>query len=144
MSPYGDCFFRTNAVRHCELIIKFIVVLEHFLLVCKRKRSQKKSTRAVPARHPTAAAQTRTRRLFSPCSAHAPANSLSLRQCGLVRSALPPVPSPLSESSVVCAAACGGWCADLQLGFFRRAIRESPVRCLIFYRDHSSTLLLII
>ena len=137
-------FFRTNAVRHCELNIKFIVVLEHFLLVCKRKRSQKKSTRAVPARHPTAAAQTRTQRLFSPRSAHAPANSLLLRQCGLVRSALPPVPSPLSGSSVVCAAACGGWCADLQLGFFRRAICESSVRGLIFYREHSSTLLLII
>ena len=108
-SPYEfDVFHQANTVRHCELNIKFIVVLEHFLLVCKRKRSQKKSTRAVPARHPTAAAQTRTRRLFSPCSAHAPANSLSLRQCGLVRTALPPVPSPLSGSSAVCAAACGG------------------------------------
>ena len=82
-------------------------------MVCKRKRSQKKSTRAVPARHPTAAAQAHARRLFSPCSAHAPANSLSLRQCGLVRSALPPVPSPLSESSAVCAAACGGWFFDI-------------------------------
>ena len=90
-----------------------ICVYEHFLLVCKRKRSQKKSTRAVPARHPTAAAQTRTRRLFSPCSAHAPANSLSLKQCGLVRSALPPVPSPLSGSSAVCAAACGGLFFDI-------------------------------
>ena len=53
---------------------------------------------------------------FSPSrssSAHAPANSLSLRQCGLVRSALPPVPSPLSESSAVCAAACGGWFFDI-------------------------------
>ena len=95
----------------CFNYLKYNVYLisEHFLLVCKRKRSQKKSTRAVPARHPTAAAQTRTRRLFSPCSAHAPANSLLLRQCGLVRSALPPVPSPLSGSSAVCAAACGGW-----------------------------------
>ena len=90
--------------------IKLMVIFEHFLLVCKRKRSQKKSTRAVPARHPTAAAQTRTRRLFSPRSAHAPANSLLLRQCGLVRTALPPVPSPLSGSNSVCAAACGGWC----------------------------------
>ena len=34
-----------------------ICVSEHFLLVCKRKRSQKKSTRAVPARHPTALPQ---------------------------------------------------------------------------------------
>ena len=102
--------------------------------MCKRKRSQKKSTRAVPARHPTAAAQTHARRLFSPCSAHSPANSLSLRQCGLVRSALPPVSSPLSESSAVCAAACGGWCADLQLGFFWRAICESSLRGLMFVR----------
>ena len=101
-------FLSGNTVRHCELNIKFIVVLEHFLLMCKRKRSQKKSTRAVPARHPTAAAQTRTRRLFSTCSAHAPANSLLLRQCGLVRTALPSVPSPLSGSNSVCAAACGG------------------------------------
>ena len=34
-----------------------ICVYEHFLLMCKRKRSQKKSTRAVPARHPTALPQ---------------------------------------------------------------------------------------
>ena len=129
----GLIFYRASAVRHCELNINSIVVLEHFLLVCKRKRSQKKNTRAVPARHPTAAAQTRTRRLFSPCSAHAPANSISLRQCGLVRSALPPVPSPRSGSSAVCAAACGGWCADLQLGFFRRAIRESPYGVWCFF-----------
>ena len=109
----GLIFYRASAVRHCELNIKFIVIFEHFLLVCKRKRSQKKSTRAVPARHPTAAAQTRTRRLFSTCSAHAPANSLSLRQCGLVRTALPPVPSPLSGSSAVCAAACGNLFFDI-------------------------------
>ena len=57
-SPYGVwCFFGLTQVRHCELNIIFIVVLEHFLLVCKRKRSQKKSTRAVPARHPTALPQ---------------------------------------------------------------------------------------
>ncbi len=89
------------------------VLSEHFLLMCKRKRSQKKSTRAVPTRHPTAAAQTHARRLFSTRSAHAPANSLSLKQCGLVRSALPPVPSPLSGSSAVCAAACGGLFFDI-------------------------------
>ena len=106
------------------------VLSEHFLLVCKRKRSQKKSTRAVPARHPTAAAQTRTRRLFSPCSAHAPANSLSLRQCGLVRSALPPVPSPLSGSSVVCAVACGGWCADCSWDFLGGQFSNRPIHIL--------------
>ena len=77
----GLIFYRASAVRHCELNINSIVVLEHFLLVCKRKRSQKKSTRAVPARHPTAAVQTRTPRLFSPCSAHAPANLRPMRAC---------------------------------------------------------------
>ena len=106
-------------------------------MVCKRKRSQKKSTRAVPARHPAAAAQTRTRRLFSPRSAHAPANSLSLKQCGLVRTALPPVPSPLSGSSAVCAVACGGWCADLQLGFFRQAICESSYEFDVFHQANA-------
>ena len=94
------------------------VLFEHFLLMCKRKCSQKKSTRVVPARHPTAAAQTHARRLFSTCSAHAPANSLSLRQCGLVRTALPPVPSPLS-----------GKYLRLRCGLWRLALPIQRVQC---------------
>ena len=88
---------------HVAVSIKFIVILEHFLLMCKRKRSQKKSTRA----------------------AHAPANSLSLKQCGLVRSALPPVPSPLLGSNSVCAAACEG----LFFGISNLNVRKCQKRC---------------
>ena len=40
-----------------QLMPKNQCLSEHFLLMCKRKRSQKKSTRAVPARHPTALPQ---------------------------------------------------------------------------------------
>ena len=49
---------------------------EHFLLVCKRK-----ATRAVHARHPTAASQTCTQRLFFPRSVHAPASLRHMRAC---------------------------------------------------------------
>ena len=58
----------------------------------------------------------------------------TVRACA---AALPPVPSPLSESSVVCAAACGGWCADLQLGFFRRAICESSYEFDVFHQANA-------
>ena len=67
MSPYGFArlFFggRTQFAHTLSHLMSknnvcmSICVYEHFLLMCKRKCSQKKSTRAVPARHPTALPQ---------------------------------------------------------------------------------------
>ena len=61
-------FRQSNTVRFCfnYLTSKTQCMSEHFLLMCKRKAHE-----PFEARHPTAAAQARTRRLFSPRSAHA-------------------------------------------------------------------------
>ena len=49
----GLIFYRASAVRHCELNIKFIVIFEHFLLVCKRKAHEPfpLDTRPPPRKH---------------------------------------------------------------------------------------------